>query len=790
MSGPTSGRGFHDMDIEDTGIPDIDRSEEPTPPVGRRLMTWRRVILFSLGAIAALGVGASLIFLYVVDVAPDDTPEPVALIFDTTGGDTKDLAGYCTTISAGGDPYFGTRQRKQLLRLMDTPLFQTHSGYVNLRIPLAFYHLRFGEADEAVRLLTEALEAEERDDPEGEHLQEILGALAVPSLKQGELSNRVNPSARLVCTLPLGNARGHENRGGSTNAIEYLLRLLEMDPDDLKYRWLLNVAHMTLGTYPAGVPDEFLMPKELFDSDYDIGRFEEVATEVGLDAVNLSGGSIVDDFDNDGWLDIVTSTWDPGGSIIYYHNDGDGTFSDYTERAGLSDQVGGLNIVQTDYNNDGWLDILVMRGGWLRSGGQMRVSLLRNNRDGTFADVTKQANLARPAYPSQAAVWADYDNDGDLDLFSCSETEPESEFLEGVFKYPSQLFENNGDGTFTDVARAAGIRNERYCKASVWGDYDNDGYPDLSVSNFASDNRLYHNNGDGTFTDVAPELGVTEPVSSFATWFWDYNNDGWLDLFVAGYGFRIEDVAADYLGMPNDGERMRLYKNDGAGGFVDVTRETGLYRVHLSMAANFGDMDNDGFPDFYLGTGYPTYDAVGPNIAYRNNEGDSFTDVTFSAGLGHLHKGHAIAFGDLDRDGDQDIFAQMGGFYPGDGFENALYRNPGHGNNWLSAKLIGVASNRAAIGARIKVDLAMRDGSRRAVYFRVNSGGSFGASTLEQEMGLGQAERIVSLEVFWPTSGIRQTFDDVPLDTRIEITEGSDDYEVLKTRAIRLGRGG
>jgi len=286
---------------------------------------------------------------------------------------------------------------------------------------------------------------------------------------------------------------------------------------------------------------------------------------------------------------------------------------------------------------------------------------------------------------------------------------------------------------------------------------------------------------------VAPDLGVTQPVPSFATWFWDYDNDGWLDLFVAGYGNRIEDVAADYHGLPNDGPRMRLYKNDGAGGFVDVTRETGLYRVHLTMGANFGDLDNDGFPDFYLGTGFPAYDAVAPNIAYRNNNGRSFTDVTFSAGLGHLHKGHGIAFGDLDRDGDQDIFAQIGGFYPGDGFENALYENPGHGNHWISVKLIGVESNRAAIGARIRLELAMKDGSRRAVYAHVNGGGSFGASSLEQEIGLGQAERIISMEVFWPTTTERQVFQDVSIDTRVEVREGDSDYRVLKTSPFLLG---
>ena len=449
--------------------------------------------------------------------------------------------------------------------------------------------------------------------------------------------------------------------------------------------------------------------------------------------------------------------------------------------------MGGLNIVQTDYNNDGWKDVLIMRGGWMRDRGQMRISLLRNNGDGTFADVTHEANLAHPPMPSQSASWADYDNDGNLDLFSCNESMHRSDPETTGKKFPSQLFRNNGDGTFADVAIAAGVTNDRLCKGSIWGDYDNDGDQDLYVSNFGEKNRLYQNDGDGTFTDVAPELGVTEPIESFATWFWDYDNDGWLDLFVAGFGYDIGDVAADYLGLANDGERPKLYRNDGTGGFIDVTRDVGLDRVHLTMGANFGDLDNDGFLDFYLGTGYPSYEALGPNIMYRNNDGKAFADVTFSGGVGHLQKGHGIAFGDLDRDGDQDIFMQIGGFYPGDGFANALYENPGHGNRWLSVRLVGVESNRAAIGARIKIELTDEKGSR-AVYRHVNSGGSFGASTLTQEIGLGNAHRVDSLGVLWPASGIVQTFQDMPLDSYIEIREGDSEYRVIEKPRIQFRR--
>ena len=201
------------------------------------------------------------------------------------------------------------------------------------------------------------------------------------------------------------------------------------------------------------------------------------------------------------------------------------------------------------------------------------------------------------------------------------------------------------------------------------------------------------------------------------------------------------------------------------------------------MGANFGDLDNDGYPDFYLGTGYPFFEAVMPNVMYRNNEGEGFVDVTFSAGVGHLQKGHGISFGDLDRDGDLDIFAQIGGTYPGDAASNALYENPGHGNRWISVRLIGVDSNRAAIGARIRVELGTEKGTRN-VYSRVNSGGSFGASSIEQEIGLGQPTNINLLEVYWPTSDTVQVFEDL----QVEIREGQDEYRIVGPRRFRFRR--
>ena len=197
----------------------------------------------------------------------------------------------------------------------------------------------------------------------------------------------------------------------------------------------------------------------------------------------------------------------------FFVNAGDGSFVDRTREAGLTGLVGGINLLQADYDNDGHLDLLVLRGGWLGDSDRHPNSLLRNNGDGTFTDVTFLAGLGEVHYPTQTASWADYDNDGDLDLYIGNEAtrrgiflpQPLGEVEDDRLASPCQLFRNNGDGSFSDVARQAGVTNDRWTKAVIWGDYDGDRYPDLYVSNFWEFNRLYHNNRDGTFTDVAEQ---------------------------------------------------------------------------------------------------------------------------------------------------------------------------------------------------------------------------------------------------------------------------------------------
>jgi hypothetical protein len=222
----------------------------------------------------------------------------------------------------------------------------------------------------------------------------------------------------------------------------------------------------------------------------------------------------------------------------------------------------------------------------------------------------------------------------------------------------------------------------------------------------------------------------------------------------------------------------KLYKGDGKGGFTDVARAMNLRRPNSPMGANFGDLDHDGFLDFYLGTGDPLVKNLMPNVMFRNREGRSFADVTTAGGFGHLQKAHAILFADLDEDGDTDVFEQMGGALPVDRYYDVLFENPGFGNHWIGVLAVGRESNRSAIGARIRVVAG-----GRSFYRHVNSGGSFGANPLRQSIGVGRAERVERLEVLWPKTGKTQVFEDLPVDAWIRVVEGEEATTPLAVRA-------
>jgi hypothetical protein len=611
----------------------------------------------------------------------------------------------------------------------------------------------------------------------------LYDMLAVAYLRLGERQNCVENHTSASCIVPLAKEGWHSLPLGSQSAIQLYERILKVAPDDLQSRYLLNIAYMTLGQYPLGVPEEYRIPLNAFTSpNPGFPVFRDVAIPLGLDISGLSGGVAMEDFNNDGHLDLFITSYGMMDQARLFLSNGDGSFRDATEAANLKGIVGGLNVVHADYNNDGWADILILRGGWLDMGGRLPNSLLRNNGDGTFSDVTIDAGLLS-FRPTQTAAWGDFNGDGWLDLFIGNETRKAGP---GRPTHPCELYLNNGDGTFINIAASIRLNLEAFVKGCAWGDVDNDGRPDLYLSILGGPNRLYMNRGGSSFADwrfeeTALAAGVQGPDLSFPTWFFDYDNDGWLDIFVSGYdALRLanvaEDAALEMLGQPAKGETMRLYRNKGDNTFEDVTAVVGLNKTAYAMGANFGDLDNDGWLDFYLGTGAPDYTALVPNRMFRNLEGKGFEEVTMN-GFGHLQKGHGIAFGDLDNDGDQDIYAVMGGAFEGDAAMNVLYENPGFPqNSWLSIRLEGANSNRSAIGARIKVSVGGRN-----IYRMVGTGGSFGANPLQQTIGLGKASGTASVEIVWP-GGERAQYDGVALNQFVSVKEGEKTLKVEKRK--------
>jgi tetratricopeptide (TPR) repeat protein len=627
-----------------------------------------------------------------------------------------------------------------------------------------------GDMTAAIEQYEKAARLAAQDLPEATPIfDETLG---VAYLHRSEMENNVYRDPGERCIFPMAPAHKFAKPADSAKAIQYFLHYLKQKPDELEVKWLLNIANMTTGTYPSGVPPQYLLDPKLFQSEENVGRFKDVAPAAGVNTFSMAGGVIVDDFDNDGLLDIVSSSMDMCQPLHFFHNNGDGTFTDRAAQAHLSDQMGGLNIIQADYNNDGCTDILVLRGGWEVP---QRKSLLKNNCDGTFSDVTKAAGLAEPATSTQTAVWTDINNDGLLDLFVGSENGP------------AQLFLNNGDGTFKDISHSAGIDQVTYAKGVVAGDYDNDGWPDLYVSNFQGENLLYHNNHDNTFTEVAHDAGVLGNGRGFAAFFFDYDNDGWPDIFVTSYFTSVDETVRTYLGLPHNVTSLKLYRNLGNGTFHDVTKEVGLNKVYMPMGGNFGDFDNDGFLDIYLGTGNPSYASLVPNVLLRNDGGKKFVDVTSSSGTGELHKGHGVAFADMENNGKIDIVTEIGGAVPGDRHAFRLFENPGSDNDWITVKLVGVKTNRSAIGARIHVTVENAGAPPREIYRTVGSGGSFGASPLEQQIGLGKNAHISNIEIWWPTSNTRQNFHDVAANQFIQIKEFDPNFTKLDRKSYHLG---
>jgi len=528
--------------------------------------------------------------------------------------------------------------------------------------------------------------------------------------------------------------------------------------------------------------------------------FADIARLAGLDFRHHCGGEqrkkyILEttgsgvaffDYNNDDWLDIfLVNGWNlegfPAGqepTNRLFRNNRDGTFSDVTERAGLVHHGWGQGVCVGDYDNDGFLDLFVTYWG--------HNVLFHNNGDGSFTDVSKEAGVAGATSRwGSGCAFLDYDRDGHLDLFVSNYvffdprtapdpgTNPYCIFRgltvncgpRGLTGETNLLYHNNGDGTFSDVSIKSGVTQPSgyYGLGVLVGDFDSDGWPDIYVANDDTPNILFRNNHDGTFTDIAVLAGCAydengQPQSGMGVAAGDYDGDGWLDIFKTNFS----------------GQRPNLYHNTGKALFTDVTGQSGTSRNdrYVGWGCGFFDPDNDGWLDIFYCNGhvYPellqTQDDVKyrePRVLYRNLHNGLFEDVSAAAGACVIapSTGRGCAFGDFDNDGDIDIVINNMGDYP-----SLLRCDRTNRNHWIKIRTVGLKSNRSGIGAR----LTCVAGGRVQID-EVRSGGSYlSQNDLRVHFGLGSGESLEKLEVQWP-SGRKDVFKSLPVDRTIVVEE-------------------
>ena len=550
---------------------------------------------------------------------------------------------------------------------------------------------------------------------------------------------------------PAWNTIGHclWREGNAAKGAEAFRRAWEIRPGDA-YLFDILTAYDRLGGFPPDVPPQqrFPMRGESIPSPPPNLEFEDIAARLRIDKRAGAGPAGWADYDGDGRYDLIACGCDTFCSLFRATPEG---FEDATIAAGLTRLEPGFGAAWGDYDNDGDPDLYIARNGW---NGPAPNSLLRNGGAGTFADVAAAAGVA-DAGSSFHAAWFDYDRDGWLDLIVSNGV-----YLDGS---GDRLYRNNKDGTFADATAAAGLGGVApFGTIGVAvGDYDDDGWPDIFMHGRMAPNRLYRNDRDGTFTDVAAQAGVSGSgkQNGYIALAADFDSDGDLDIFTGSLA-PWDEVLAGYKPDAGDGpfeNTPRLYRNAGNGTFTDASIEAGLRYPLGIMAAGTADLDNDGYPDIYLGTGNPELRRLEPNIFYHNRGGRKFEDMTRFTGLGALGKGHGIIFHDWDDDGDLDMFAELGGFYHGDLWESAFYLNlKGNRNNWLSVRLRQVRWNRDAVGARVTVEAsAPRAGAGAAHRIRqvqeVTAGRGFSSTDPAiLHFGLGRATRVERLTVRWP----------------------------------------
>jgi len=552
-------------------------------------------------------------------------------------------------------------------------------------------------------------------------------------------------------------------------AIQVYREYYDLEPSD-KPLWGIYQCTLGLGGIPADLPKKYRFPLRPEASGVDLPpppKFRDIAPELGIDKFAGAGPAGWADYDGDGRYDLVACGMDTFCSL--FHNEGS-KFRDVTLEAGFGKVESGFGAAWGDYDGDGRPDLYIARNGWA---GPLQDSLLHNKGDGTFEDVTKKAGIDEPGSGFHI-TWFDYNRDGWLDFYVSNGVTLDRNI--------NHLYRNNGNGTFTNVTREAGLEEEQRAGTIgvAVGDYDQDGWPDLFVHGRMRPNRLYHNLGGGKFEEVARAAGVAGNgrQNGYVALFEDMDSDGDLDLItvsLALWDHVIAGYRADYVPIADD-DLIKYFRNDGNGHFSDVSMQAGFVYPIGIMAANTADLDNDGYADLYFGTGNPDLRRQEPNVLYQNTGHGTFVDRSRSAGVWLQGKGHGITFVDWNGDGYLEIYAEKGGFYHGDLYHGSFFLNvTPHENHFLMIDLSQEGPNGLAVGAGVTV----HSGGLK-IYQEVTSGRGFGSSdppTLH--FGLGKNRTIDLLRVRWP-DGSSQDYPAPPVDENIRIRKGDASWTAVK----------
>jgi tetratricopeptide (TPR) repeat protein len=620
---------------------------------------------------------------------------------------------------------------------------------------LAMSHMRYAEAENCLSKLT-PLTGDKNTAPHAQHAHD----------------ENVDHLQKL-CAIPL--VRFHDRAQSARAAAKIFEKLLDKyDNNNRLYQWLLNFNYMTVGGFPQEVPPKYLIKSKFIDSFYGEGKqaiekeyadlsFTDRAREYGVDTFNAGKGVAVEDFDRDGYLDIVT-----GGNFDlakFYKNERGQKFIDRTEAAGLGGIKQPFIITAADYDNDGWVDVFFGRpfGNY---------ALYRNRGDGTFKDVTAETGLlaAKPndhIAATWVAAWSDVDNDGDLDLF-LAQWGFKMPLVRGLMAKPrmdSTLFINDR-GRFEDRTREFGLTDtveDNYFIGAAFGDYDSDGYPDLFLSSPLRNTSVLLKNISGKRFE--PTTLIRGDEGGFVASFLDFNHDGRLDLYWAGFADAKTSVEQVVFGEHLDEYRSgqtRIFLQTGEGKFAE---RTDLFDMPMStMGSSFGDINNDGCFDFYLGKGTPESWFILPNLMYVGKTdstrcSERLANISMLHGFGTIQKGHGIVFADFDNDGDEDIYSSLGGMWPADKWPNQFFVNDSRlGNSWVTIRLRGRKTNYYGVGARIKVTGENKKGAEIVRYALMDLRTGFGSSPYLAHVGLMDATQIKDVEVYWPGSRCWQIY--------------------------------